>query len=84
MAIASAVYTVLYKPLPLPHGDRLVIPVSVNPAQETLRGSTPYADYVDWREQRDVFAQVGLFNPIEVDISGDQAPERVEGVQVSP
>jgi predicted permease len=83
VAIFSAVYTVLYKPLPLTTSQRLVVPVSVNAAKEQLRGSIPFADYMDWREQRDVFDQVALFNEITVDISGEQAPERVAGLQVT-
>ena len=83
VAIFSAVYTVLYKPLPLIAGERLVVPVSTNPARDTRRGSIPFADYMDWREQRDVFEQVALFDPIDVDISGGQTPERVAGMQVT-
>ena len=83
VAIFSAVYTVLYKPLPLTAGERLVVPVSTNPARDILRGSIPFADYMDWREQRDVFEQVALFNRIDVDISGGQTPERVAGMQVT-
>lgn len=83
VATFSAVYAVLYKPLAIVDADRLVVPVSVNLARNTLRGSTPFADYEDWREQRDVFEQVALFNPIQVDIAGDDTPERVDAVQVS-
>jgi putative ABC transport system permease protein len=83
VAIFSAVYTVLYKPLPLAGSDALVIPVSMNPAREILRGSIPFADYIDWREQRDVFERVALFEPIDVDVSGGQTPERVAGVRVT-
>jgi putative ABC transport system permease protein len=83
VAIFSAVYAALYRPLTIAEADRLVVPVSVNRARNILRGSTPFADYEDWREQRDVFEQVALFNPIQVDIAGDDTPERVDAVQVS-
>lgn len=83
VAIFSAVYAVLYRPLAIPEADRLVVPVSVNRARNILRGSTPYADYEDWRGQRDVFDDVALFSPIDVDISGGEIPERVDAVQVS-
>ena len=84
VTIASAVYTVLYRPLPLANPDRLVVPVSVNHARDILRGSVPYADYADWREERDVFEAVALFNPIQVDLAGGEIPERVAALQVSP
>ena len=83
VAIFSAVYAVLYRPLPLEDGAAVVVPVSVNLESQILRGSIPFADYVDWREARDVFEGVALFNPIQVDISAGEAPERVEAVQVS-
>lgn len=83
VAIASAVHTVLYKPLQLTASEHLVVPVSTNPAREIRRGSIPFADYMDWREQRDVFEQVALFNPVDVDIAGDGTPERVAGIQVT-
>ena len=73
VAIFSAVYTVLYRPLPLIAGAVSSCPsASIRPA--TSRGSIPYADYIDWREQRDVFEQVALFNPIQVDIAGERHP----------
>jgi putative ABC transport system permease protein len=83
VAIFSAVYAVLYRPLAIAEADRLVVPVSVNRARNILRGSTPYADYEDWREQRDVFDHVALFSPIQIDIAGGDAPERVDALQVS-
>jgi putative ABC transport system permease protein len=83
VAIFSAVYAVLYRPLATPEADRLVVPVSVSPARNILRGSTPYADYEDWRGQRDVFDDVALFSPVNVDISAGEMPERVDAVQVS-
>jgi predicted permease len=84
VAIFGAVYTVLYRPLALTDSDRLVVPVNINRARNILRGSTPYADYEDWRAQRDVFEQVALFSPTQVDIAGGDTPERVDAVQVSP
>ena len=83
MAIFSAVYTVLYRPLPIAGSARLAVPVSENPEREIRRGSVPYADYADWREQHDVFDQVALFEPYEVDIAGGEAPERVSAADVT-
>ncbi len=83
VAIFTAVYTVLYRPLGVTDTERLVIPVSVNTAREILRGSVPFADYTDWREQRDVFERVALFSPTQIDLAGGETPERVEATQVS-
>lgn len=83
VAIFSAVYTVLYRPLPLVDSPQLAVPVSENPERNIRRGSIPYADYADWREQRDVFEQVALFEPYEVDIAGGEVPERVSALEVT-
>ena len=83
VAIFSAVYSVLLAPLPYPDADAIVVPVSTNAARGFDRASIPYADYVDWREQRDVFAHVAVWRPIPIDVAGDDKPERVEAGQVS-
>src|SRR5581483_5291843 len=83
VAIFSAVYAVLLAPLPYPDPDALVVPVSTNAARGFDRSSIPYADYLDWREQRDIFTHVAVWRPTAVDVAGTTAmPERVEAAQV--
>jgi putative ABC transport system permease protein len=83
VAIVSAVYAVLYRPLAIADGHRLVVPVSVNAGRGIERGSVPFADYADWRQERDVFEQVALFSPTQIDLGGGEVPERLEALQVS-
>src|SRR5882672_6436925 len=83
VAIFSAVYSVLLAPLPYPDADAIVVPVSTNAARGFDRASVPYADYLDWREQRDIFTHVAVWRPIPIDVAGDDKPERVEAGQVS-
>ena len=59
------------------------MPVSENAEREIRRGSIPYADYADWRDQRDVFEHVALFEPYDVDIAGGETPERVSALEVT-
>ncbi len=83
VAIFSAVYAVLLAPLPYPDPEALVVPVSTNAARGFDRASVAYADYLDWREQRDVFADVAVWQPTAVDVAGSTAtPERVDGAEV--
>src|SRR5918996_4203736 len=83
VAIFSAVYAVLLAPLPYPDPDALVVPVSTNAARGFDRASVPYADYLDWREQRDIFTHVAVWQPTAVDVASSTAtPERVEGAEV--
>lgn len=83
VAIFNAVYAVLVAPLPYPDPDALVVPVSTNAARGFDRASVPYADYLDWREQRDIFTHVAVWQPTAVDVAGSTAmPERVEAAEV--
>jgi putative ABC transport system permease protein len=83
-AIYGAVDTVLLRPMPFPHADRLYVPISVNRARHIDQGNVSFADYVDWRQQTDVFANVAILRPTNLDITGDGGdPERVELAQVS-
>jgi putative ABC transport system permease protein len=83
VAIFSAVYAVLLAPLPYPDPDGLVVPVSSNAARGFERASVPYADYLDWREQRDVFTDVAVWQPTAVDVAGSTGvPERVDAAAV--
>ena len=49
-AIFAAVDTILLRPMPYAHADRLVVPLSVHAARDIDTSSVSYADYVDWRQ----------------------------------
>src|SRR5687767_3180972 len=82
-AIFGAVDTVLLRPLPYPHADRLVVPVSANAARDIDQGSITFADYEDWKRETGVFEHVALWRPINIDVTGAGDPERVVAGQVS-
>jgi putative ABC transport system permease protein len=83
-AIFAAVDTILLRPMPYAHADRLVVPLSVHAARGIDTSSVSYADYTDWREATDIFEAVALWRPITVDLTGPGQPERIRAVQVSP
>ncbi len=82
-AIFSFVDAMLLRPLPYPHADRLYAPVSINLARNTDQGSVSFADYEDWKREKDLFAEVALANPATVDLTGSGEPERIDGLQVT-
>jgi putative ABC transport system permease protein len=82
-AIFAAVDAVLLRPMPFPHADRLFVPVSEHAGRGIEMGSVSFADYEDWRRETDLFAEVALWQPRAVDMSGEGDPERLASVYVS-
>jgi putative ABC transport system permease protein len=82
-AIFGAVDTVLLRPVPYPHPDRLVVPVSENLSRDIEQGSVTYADYEDWKRETSVFEHVALWRPSNADLTGAGDPERVRIAVVS-
>jgi predicted permease len=62
IGINTTVFTlsnaVLYKPLPYPHGSRIVAVVSTQPAQNQLRMNVSYPDFLDLRGQTTSFERL--------------------------
>jgi putative ABC transport system permease protein len=83
-AIFSFVDVMLIRPLPYPHAHRLYVPVSMNRARDIGRGSVSYADYEDWRRERELFEAVAVFQRTSSEIAGGVAdPERADTLFVS-
>ena len=81
-AIFSVVRSVILAPLPFPQADRMVVPES----RLTTTGgawSVTYADFMDWRDQH-VFAQVAVYQPVQMDLTGATEPVRIQAAGVSP
>ena len=83
-AIFSVVNAVLLRPLPFPHSEELVTLWERNPARGYEQNAPASGNYVDWREQNDVFSQMAIYKParrFNLNV-GDQA-ERINGAAVS-
>ena len=80
-AIFSVVHGVLLKPLPFHEPESLV----------TVRQHAPHgagtnhgpATYLTYRENQQVFEEIGAWDPAEVSMTGGGNPERVEALRVS-
>src|SRR6478672_13480682 len=80
-AIFSVVYGVLLKPLPFPEPERLVSLQQIAPhGAGTNHGP---ATYLAYRENQQVYEDIGAWDPTEVSITGGGDPERVQGLLVS-
>jgi putative ABC transport system permease protein len=80
-AIFSLINGVLFKPLPYPQGDRLVM--IYQPTQDVARMPMAYSDYVDFRGGQHTLQDLMLIGADEFQITGDTKPERLDGAYVT-
>ena len=80
-AIFSVVNTVLLKPLPFPNAERIVYMGEWS--QQIPEMSVSYPNFMDWRDQNQVFEQIAAFRSANYVLTGAGEPERLDGRQVS-
>src|SRR6202521_4759352 len=81
--IFSVLDTFLYRPLPYPHPEKLVVVWQTESARPDRRNPPPIAELVDWQKQNHVFEDIALisFNDTaSVSGLGEPRPLRVEYV----
>ena len=82
-AIFSVVNTVLLRPLPYKDPERLVM-VWEDDAKHGYPNDTPAAaNYIDWREQNQVFEGMAAIADQSFNLTGAGDPERLDGRRVS-
>ena len=82
-AIFSVADAIFFNPLPLVHdSNRLIVLVDKWPQFWSSRVAA--ANFADWKSQSQSFSVMAAYKWQVADLSGDGAPERVEGVRVSP
>jgi putative ABC transport system permease protein len=82
-AIFSIVNALLVRPLPFENLDRMVAIWEKIPSRNVDRNETAAANYFDWRAQNQVFEHLGAYRWWSVNLTGVDAPERVQGYQVT-
>jgi len=82
-AIFSVVNKVLLQPLPFKDSDRLVIVWEEGTAQGFPRNSVSAANYIDWRDQNQVFEGIAILGRMNFNLTGAGEPERIDGRRVS-
>ena len=80
-AIFSVVYGTLLAPLPYPNPDQLVMVWS---RIQDGRNVTATADYLDWKQQANVFQDLNAWTGGAVNIATPERPEQIDAVRVTP
>lgn len=82
-AIFSAVDSVLLRPLPFKEPERVMAVWEHTPHLGIARNEFAPANYFDLRSQNKVFADVGAFGQLSVNLTGEGEPEQLEGQLVT-
>jgi putative ABC transport system permease protein len=82
-AIFSVVNTVLLRPLPYKDPERLVMVWEDASKQGYPRDTPAAANFVDWRDQNQVFEGMAAIVDTSFNLTGSGDPERLEGRSVS-
>ncbi len=82
-AIFSILYAVAWRPLPFRDAERLVIVWETDANRGVDRGVASPAEYLDWKEQNDVFEKMGAWRLWFHTLTGAGEPEQVWGVQAT-
>lgn len=83
-AIFAIVDTVILRPLPYPHPQQMVIVWETDVNRKLMHGTTPPADFFDWRSQSHAFQTLAAYQQWFFNLSGGGEPEQLLGVHVSP
>lgn len=83
-AVFTVFRSVLLRPLPYPQPERLVTLYNVYPGVGLQRGANGVPDYLDRRQETEVFQEVALFGSRGYDVGADGAPEKLFGVYTTP
>lgn len=78
-AIFTVVNTVLLRPLPYKNSDRIAL---VSETQQRRPTRVSPANFLDWKEQNQVFDQVAAYLPNSFNLTGNGEPERISGALV--
>jgi putative ABC transport system permease protein len=84
LAIFSAVYSVLLKPLPYHDSDRLVWLWEQNPSRHWTENPVSGATIHAWSERNHVFTDLAAFEPTGATLTGAAEPVGITGQQVTP
>jgi putative ABC transport system permease protein len=82
--VFTLVNAVLFKPLPFPGGERIVMVSATNPGQNRNFVNVSYPDFRDFRQESSSFQSLEAINTFPVNLSeSGNPPERYRGARVT-
>jgi len=82
-SIFSVVNAILLRPLQYPEADRLVVLWEQNSHRGWFQNVVSGANFLDWKRQNLVFADMAAFAPASFNLAGGSRPEEVAGERVT-
>ena len=83
--IFSVIDAVMYRPMPYPHPERLVVIWETSADRPESRQPPPIAELLDWQKQNDVFEDIALTSETESStMAGLGEPQRINIQEVTP
>ncbi len=82
-AIFSVVNALLLRPLPFTQPDKLM-QVWETTVKDGQQHDVAYPNFADWRDRNRSFEQIATYSDRTFNLTGDDEPERIQGVMVSP
>src|SRR4051812_37049105 len=83
-AVFSLVNALLIRPLPYANPDRLILLWEQFVAQGLERIPVSAPEFQDYEKDTKSYSQIAAFTYIDLNLTGGDVPERVQGAKVSP
>lgn len=83
-AIYSVVNTVLLRPLPYTNPDELMVVWEGNRQSSISRSPSSLLNFIDWREQNQVFEQMAAMRASGLNLTEGGEPQRIQAMAASP
>lgn len=83
-AMFSVLSGVLFRPLPYPSPNELVMVWTESPSEGRREGRSTYRDVEQWRALSKSFVDMAVFDPVSVNLTTPSHVERISSMRVSP